>query len=922
MYTKLSITINQTTVTFHADELVALMLGLNSKQFPIKGLLDQFEREPCFIPKKNDFPRYLYKHASGDDWSYLKGKYDHAIFMPMHIPTMTSVGNYLYVADAMSSDLQDQDQRLDGWWLRVGGRSLYLKNQDKKTQFYISDFGMTSDIYDSMRKLVLETPWLQPPWHDQEIMQLSRMVDLNHFTDEGLLPPDDLAQIKKSFLQSSLDQLHQDYPSRSPQQIVAMYHRIEQDDDYARRHFVRYFHEVKFIQEVLRNTWLKLTQQNSSLVNEINDRYANMRRLRHQLLQRVVGMELMLSVNEGHVEQFFRPRHAFYDANSDGASYRAFADEVGRYLSTAQSSPVKLAQLLRQVLKGDLIPDETLDFLPNLVAAWFVAEAIRNRLSIPTSLMLLDIIENPEWLENDTDKTRELYQWRNVFLHPKEGEETECRDLYGDSIKANKDSAEPIIYFRGTHPMVHLDSRPDAASLLAQGKKLRRVRQKEGALMLHWLRAQLERALPNAGITPTVFDEINPDTYLRTPDYQELSLLMRQSKKSEKAINQDPKLVLKNHLLHEHIIPLLIQRSKSLENISAVNHAIAEALEQPNSIPPSFPSKTSYDFFVTTIEGANDLYSVILQTAAEQIQMLGIQHPLPSLVAEALIRNKQQYFGQVKDALLSMVLAQLHQVSEFWLGGLIQISENPEKFGLDIKGDLQYSQQQTKQLIIQHAVQGAAQSTLPQLPKISQKLQAESASFKSFVMMHWADANWFRERVQFIRALIELPQVTEYQRQRCVEKIHELSTVGSQADALYEGCYDEEIHNKLFTLYCDNARMLGASTGMLEIELLARILKSDIHVYEPFDQAKNKDTKPIALRTYQGIKFFQPAKIVKSYGENKIELFCLGSDQGYAAAKRSPNNKHSYQPLPSKEESPRGLITSFIDERAGLNKLT
>lgn len=138
---------------------------------------------------------------------------------------------------------------------------------------------------------------------------------------------------------------------------------------------------------------------------------------------------------------------------------------------------------MRRVLGGEKLIDETLAFLPALIAAWFISEPSRNELTTLTSLLLLDLIESDSFL--DCGNGANWYTWSHTLIHPfKASGARDVADLYGKKC-------DGIDYFGGCHLMVNRGSVNQTQKLPLYKDPLTFSRQKEGHLLIHWLEKKL-----------------------------------------------------------------------------------------------------------------------------------------------------------------------------------------------------------------------------------------------------------------------------------------------------------------------------------------------------------------------------------------------------------------------------------------------
>ncbi len=201
------------------------------------------------------------------------------------------------------------------------------------------------------------------------------------------------------------------------------------------------------------------------------------------LIKRMVLQGVADDINFGLHEPLFRPITSYGDRDK-GSSYHVFAEAVKIYFAAKEHmSDAEIASAIRLILMGHTPKLGEASFVPNLVAAWFISEPIRNPSAFLSGMMLLDMIESGIVLP-DTNGNN-WYALYHTLVHPlKDSGEGKVQDLYG--------SKEGIDRFGGSHPMAHGGSVTDSV-LPEEGKKLTAVRQKEASLYFHWLKVRLEK---------------------------------------------------------------------------------------------------------------------------------------------------------------------------------------------------------------------------------------------------------------------------------------------------------------------------------------------------------------------------------------------------------------------------------------------
>ena len=267
--------------------------------------------------------------------------------------------------------------------------------------------------------------------------------------------------------------------------------------------------------------------------------------------------ELKKLTSSGLQKYMFRPLHSFGKADK-GPSYNYFSKALRRY-STRAEAPLPdmvIASCMRHVLRGGrLDANPELYFIPSLCAAWFTGEIARNSVSLLTNLILLDFMESG--VTHLDSESYNLYSLRHLLIHPKKPinslDKVSTADMYGDPI----DLAE----WDGMHPMAHSGSVPGSNRMLDKTTKLTTVRQKEGHLLIHWLVATLNQE----GI------KAYPDSSLLTfpHNYDDIDKLFNPSKGTLKKVKDDSAQLQKLDMLKK-IKELLIRRANTLDNLLSI----------------------------------------------------------------------------------------------------------------------------------------------------------------------------------------------------------------------------------------------------------------------------------------------------------------------------------------------------------------
>lgn len=290
--------------------------------------------------------------------------------------------------------------------------------------------------------------------------------------------------------------------------------------------------------------------------------------------------EMSKGLASGLQEFLFRPLCCF-GSREEGESYRGFANAFDQYAKSQAARPShELAQEMRALLKGGVLKDESLYFLPNLIAAWFISETARNEGSMLSSLMLLDLIESGIPLIDTEGCNR--YEWKFTLIHPKKPKYNSTKvlikDLYGDDI----DLAD----FDGIHPMAHHGSIHGGKTLLSNKTNLSVVQQKEGHLIIHWLSEKLKKEGSPLNAQPQPISVTG--TLPKNPDFTEIDRLLQAINKPSGRMS--PQLKRKWQYL-QVIKRSLMERLSTLDNLLGMEGGI----EQAPFIINKIGSQTSFD---------------------------------------------------------------------------------------------------------------------------------------------------------------------------------------------------------------------------------------------------------------------------------------------------------------------------------------
>ncbi|MBX9786305.1 MAG: hypothetical protein K2Y08_03095 [Alphaproteobacteria bacterium] len=266
--------------------------------------------------------------------------------------------------------------------------------------------------------------------------------------------------------------------------------------------------------------------------------------------------ELKKRTSGGLQEFMFRPLHSF-GQTAKGPSYNDFSKALKHYRARTETPvpDMMIATYMRHVLRGGRLDNPELYFIPSLCAVWFTGEIARNNTSLLTNLILLDFMELG--IVHLNNEGHNLYSLRHLLVHPQKPTNSLDRvpilDMYGDPI----DLAE----WDGMHPMAHGGSVPGSKRMLDKTTKLTTVRQKEGHLLIHWLVEALNQegigAYPKGGLL------VAPHSY------EDIDKLFNPSKRALDNIKDNP-LQLRRLEIAQKIKELLMRRANTLDNLLSV----------------------------------------------------------------------------------------------------------------------------------------------------------------------------------------------------------------------------------------------------------------------------------------------------------------------------------------------------------------
>lgn len=319
-----------------------------------------------------------------------------------------------------------------------------------RQDYYISDHGLVFDVIQKTREIVFGVDWVNPRYVHAVVKVQEKISQI---------PADELPKHQRQLAQvlanAPMDELKVTHPDKSEEELREIQQSCRDDPQYADEMWKRMMGDTQYLIHTLVKKYCSMMFSSPDFSEEIIEDFGY--EMGSKLIKRLVLLELMREVNQGNHEGLIRPMYS-YGSQHKGDAYHDFERSVQAYLKSENALSIsELATEMRALLKGCLLVNDALSFLPNLTVAWFVAEAIRNELSIMSGLMLLDLLESGAKLMNSDGSN--WYTWPNLLIHPNKSKgEKEAKNLYGKLIGIDR--------FGGSHPMAHAGSVNDTATPL------------------------------------------------------------------------------------------------------------------------------------------------------------------------------------------------------------------------------------------------------------------------------------------------------------------------------------------------------------------------------------------------------------------------------------------------------------------------
>lgn len=410
-----------------------------------------------------------------------------------------------------------------------------INNQDKNIgfsdyRFYVTDHGFLSDIIHGVKETLINTNWLNPT--------LARCI-LNIW--KNLLTivdgsPEDQAECDKwalSIADDDIETIKQFHPNKADDELRDIQERLRHDKNYRLLEWKKCKQEIYFSATVVEEFIRLKSYENNDFDHDIYESYGLETIESDITIKKMVLASLAKNINRGVKTSIFRPVFA-YGTDAQGDKYTTFAERIRAYLQrNPHLTDASIVSEARKVL-ANIVGSDDLDFLPNLMVAWFVAEAVRNSNASLLGLMVLDMIENSASLSRALiDNGIPLYNWCNVLTYSEQRHQaatSTITDGYGAPL--------PHYELGGVHPMAHHRSERQCRPL-RPGDKLTVVQQKEGSLTAHWLHEYFLHFHPDLKVNLVSITEepLNQDLFYEHDDIiNRLKALNRELNTTNKTI--------------------------------------------------------------------------------------------------------------------------------------------------------------------------------------------------------------------------------------------------------------------------------------------------------------------------------------------------------------------------------------------------
>ena len=472
IFSKLQLTIDGETVTFSASEIIKIAMEVAQKP----------ATEKVLIPTDGLFDSIMATYGPDADTNPTAAEIiERAMIIPIHLVGMDTPQKWLYIAQYFSK--QYKGNPLSGWWANIGKRLIFTQNsQTKDHLFYVSDHGELEEVFEKTRDLVFgEINWL-----DSDVVDMITTVDAEveraplHYKQKFMAQNThpslaELLAYHPKLSESERQQLQKD--CENPDFLAEQIEQFKESSRYVLNILVAAYNKLKTehpheIQKIYRDHGVCDASNNPIRYPDEIQWFFRLE-LAQDKIRRLIVCFVSSAVNQGKHESLLRPVKAF---GGQGEAYRRFYNELTSHLLHQEES--EIMQSIRMLLRNELyvaVPD----FLPNLIAAWFIAEPARNTTAMLTNLMMLDLIESSS--ETDTLGVK-TYSLLNSLVHPDEV------DILPNRRYKNRKG--------GLLPMCYQGAVNDVETEIKDKIPLNWLRKKESRILIQWMYEFLQRHYP------------------------------------------------------------------------------------------------------------------------------------------------------------------------------------------------------------------------------------------------------------------------------------------------------------------------------------------------------------------------------------------------------------------------------------------
>jgi len=873
MFSKLVFNIDGNEIELHLHEIAKITYDLLHNTMGEK--IDIHSPEHLNIIFDDMAELGTFAHAAKED------TLDPLLFVPYHVSPKNSPLQWLFVAKYFRENYKKT--LLKGWWLLIEKRLLLVKNEEDY-RFYIGDHGFLSDIVKNVQEIVLDLPWVTNPKLALGILEVSK---------ELTGTPAQVENHKKKFFEAvaneSLEVLQEFHPNKTHEELLELKEQFKNDTEHRENIWQQSLQIFAYmIEKVFRKFCELKFRDQPNFDNIIFELYEDDLQIADRIIKRIVLAQLAKEINQGLSQPLFRPIFSYGIADLEDA-YHGFSCSISEYFAKPNArSPQQLAKMARKILEGkDADIDDNTNFLPNLIAAWFIAEGARNPVSVLTSIIMLDMIEN-----NITAiwEGENIYTWNYALKNPlndvyKTNSNARTRDLYGIQVLPFE--------MGGGHPMAHRYSKRQGENedwfrtAKDKSKSLNIVRQKEGNLLLHWTFVQLKAIQTPFSVTLIGVNqsplELNPDlkTISTTLAHTEKNLKhlqgeirVKKSKKTDvtkdlKKLENYIKLRKKQQLIEFLIKPLLLERMKTTGNLYVNIRDNSNIIDIVRNFYESFIrlNKVEYDFDEEEVSyDGNCMFKAVLDSA----------NRVHKRTTPGNINTVNQLRHYISDELRSYRSKYVPQVSQSIRDILYSALENEDVFF-----------------------------------GVSETLEIYLKPMLKILKYHTFLEKKFTDNIQSITQHLKQPLI-EQNSIFLIGKLSKLREIQQRLDNCWLSYFRGKITDTIYEAYCNNIETDSAWGGQLELEMLASVLKIRVEIYS--DTTKSNRNHFTIKRTTGNVLTIAHAYTVNDEASQTIHLLHTKEGHYNILNPTEYGLRHYYSSIPSPTFQPNILFIKKIEE--------